>query len=105
MSRTVRSKRLASFRPLFDASITVSHRNISKLKHKFKGTPEEWEQLLSHFLLQTQPEEDTAKLLENVRMVYALKGGNVEIVIQQDVKGIKASQTSTPLERLVPGFR
>ncbi|KAJ4348753.1 uncharacterized protein N0V89_010131 [Didymosphaeria variabile] len=73
----------------------ISHRNISKLKHKFKGTAEEWEQVLSHFLLEKQPEGDAAKLLENVRMVYALKGENIEITIQQDVKGIKASHTST----------
>jgi hypothetical protein len=87
-----------SFRPLFDASITVAHHNIAKLKHKFKGTPDEWEQVLSHFLLQKQPEGDTAKLLDNVRIVYALKGETVEIVIQQDVKGIKAGQTGAPLE-------
>ncbi|KAL5390351.1 hypothetical protein DPSP01_001921 [Paraphaeosphaeria sporulosa] len=67
----------------------ISHRNISKLKHKFKGTADEWEQVLSHFLLQKQPAGDNAKLLENVRMVYALKGDNIEITIQQDVTGIK----------------
>ncbi|KAL1602430.1 hypothetical protein SLS60_005846 [Paraconiothyrium brasiliense] len=73
----------------------ITHRNISKLKHKFKGTAEEWEEVLSHFLLQKQPEGDAAKLLESVRMVYALKGENIEITIQQDVKGIKASHTRT----------
>lgn len=69
----------------------ITHRNISKLKHKFKGTAEEWEEVLSHFLLQKQPEGDAAKLLESVRMVYALKGENIEITIQQDVKGIKVN--------------
>ncbi|KAF2443409.1 hypothetical protein P171DRAFT_432673 [Karstenula rhodostoma CBS 690.94] len=77
----------------------ISHRNISKLKHKFKGTADEWEQVLSHFLLQKQPEGDGAKLLENVRMVYTLKGDNIEITIQQDVKGIKVNQGEIWLPR------
>ena len=89
----VRLNIFMSFPSCFDTLIIVTHGNIAKLKHKFKGTPDEWEQVLSHFLLQKQPEADGAKLLENVRMVYALKGDNIEITIQQDVKGIKASQT------------
>lgn len=82
-----------SFRSFFDASTIVSHRNISQLKRKFKGTADEWEEVLSHFLLQKQPEGTKAQLLEHVRMVYALKGDDIEITIQQNVKGIKASRT------------
>lgn len=63
------------------------------MKHKFKGSAEDWEEVLSHFLLQKQPEPHSANLLDNVRMVYALKGDNIEITFQQDVKGIKASKT------------
>ncbi|KAF1965878.1 hypothetical protein BU23DRAFT_560735 [Bimuria novae-zelandiae CBS 107.79] len=69
----------------------ISHRNISKLKHKFKGSAEDWEAVLSHFLLQKVPEGDSARLLEHVRMVYALKSEGIEITIQQDVKGIKVN--------------
>lgn len=78
----------------FDPSFLVSHGTISALRHKFKGSAEDWEAILSHFLLQKQPEGDAAKVLENVRVVYALKGDNIEIIIQQDIKGIKVSQTS-----------
>ena len=84
-----------SFPFVFDTLIIVSHRNIPKLKRKFKGTADEWEQILSHFLLQTQPAGDD-RLLQNVRMVYALKPDSIEMTIQQDVKGIKASQTTRP---------
>ncbi|KAF2250491.1 hypothetical protein BU26DRAFT_264273 [Trematosphaeria pertusa] len=69
----------------------IKHRNIAKLKHKFKGTDHEWETVLFHFLLQKQPEGDGARILENVRMVYALKGDNIEISVRQDVKGIKVT--------------
>ena len=92
MSRKVRLYRLASFRSSFDASSIVSHHNISKLKHKFKGPADDWETILSHFLLQKQPGADDAKLLDNVRMVYALKDDSIDIIVQQDVKGIKASR-------------
>ena len=71
--------------------IPVSHRTIADLRHKFKGSLDDWETLLSHFLLQKQPEADGAKLLESVRIVYALKNDNIDIIIQQDIKGIKAS--------------
>lgn len=75
--------------------IPVSHRTVADLRHKFKGSLDDWEALLSHFLLQKQLQSDGAKLLENVRMVYALKNDSIEIIIQQDIKGIKASQTTT----------
>lgn len=58
---------------------------------KKKGTDEEWEVILSHFLLQKQPEGKNAKALDGVRMEYALKGDNVEITIRRDVQGIKVS--------------
>lgn len=96
MSPKVRFNRLMPRHSFVDAFVIVSHRNISKLKQKFKGTADEWELVLSHFLLQQQPEGDGAKLLQNVRMVYALKGENIDITIQQDVKGIKESRTRSP---------
>ena len=102
MSRKVRLVIYKSSRSCVNASIIVRHRNVEKLKRKFKGSADDWETLLSHFLLQKQLEGDGAKLLENVRMVYTLKGENIEITIQQDVKGIKASQIRTPPDETSP---
>ena len=59
------------------------------MKHKFKGTDKEWEAILCHFLLQKHVEEDGARILENVRMIYTLKDGHLEVSLRQDVKGIK----------------
>lgn len=97
MSPRVRPRVLMSFRSSFDPLILVKYHNISNLKRKFKGSSDDWEAVLSHFLLQKQPEGDTAKWLDNVRIVYALKHDNIDITIQQDIEGIKASQTSMAL--------
>jgi hypothetical protein len=59
------------------------------LRHKYKGTDKEWETLLSHFLLQTQPEGGDASILDNVRIVYTLQNDELTISFRQDVKGIK----------------
>jgi hypothetical protein len=67
----------------------VQHRQVGKLKHKYKGTDREWETLLSHFLLQKQPEGGDASIWENVRMIYTLQNDELTISFRQDVKGIK----------------
>lgn len=59
------------------------------MKHKFKGTDREWEAILCYFLLQKHPEEGHARIFDNVRMIYTLKKDNLEVSIQQDVRGIK----------------
>jgi hypothetical protein len=61
------------------------------LKHKFKGSDDEWAAVLSHFLLQQQPEEGHADILDGVRMVYTLKSNNLELSFRHDVQGIKVS--------------
>ncbi|KAH7371944.1 hypothetical protein BKA66DRAFT_572513 [Pyrenochaeta sp. MPI-SDFR-AT-0127] len=68
---------------------SIKQRNIGKLKHKFKGSDDEWATVLSHFLLQKHPEH--ASILDRVRMVYTLKDNNLELSIRQDVQGIKVT--------------
>lgn len=75
----------------YSNTLPVKHRNLGKLRHKFKGTDDEWDTLLSYFLLQKQPEIAQASFLDGVRLVYALKKDNLEISIRQDVQGIKVS--------------
>jgi hypothetical protein len=67
----------------------VQHRDLGKLKHKFKGSNDEWATVLSYFLLQQQPEIEHLHLLEGARLVYALKKNDLEISVRQDVQGIK----------------
>ena len=67
----------------------MQHRNLGKLKHKFKGTDQEWEAILAHFLLQEHPQNVRAGILDNVKMVHALKNDKLQVSIRQDVKGIK----------------
>jgi len=64
------------------------------LKHKFKGSDAEWEAILSHFLLQIQPEDDKVTILDGLRIVSSIKGKNLEISIRKNVQGIKASITA-----------
>ncbi|KAF2118928.1 hypothetical protein BDV96DRAFT_487682 [Lophiotrema nucula] len=78
----------------------IEHSNIGRLKHKFKGSNHEWEAILSHFLLQKQPERKHASALENVNLVYALKEKSLELSIRQNVQGIKARD---PLDRVILG--
>ena len=78
--------------------VTVKQRTLGKLKHKFKGNDDEWAVVLSHFLLQTQPEQSQIGLLDHVRMVYTLKGSNLELSFRQDVQGIKVSSPNTAQE-------
>lgn len=80
----------------------VKQRNLGKLKHKFKGSDDEWANVLSHFLLQEQP--DKAGILDRVRMVYTIKGDNLELSIRQDVQGIKVPlHNTTALSWYNPG--
>lgn len=66
----------------------VEQHNLGKLKHKFKGTDDEWTAVLSHFLLQKEPGQNPA-MLDGVRMVYTLNNDNLELTIRQDVQAIK----------------
>jgi hypothetical protein len=59
------------------------------LKHKFKGSNDEWATVLSYFLLQQQPAKEHVGLLEGVRLVYALKKDDLEIYVRQDVEGFQ----------------
>ncbi|KAF2471326.1 uncharacterized protein BDR25DRAFT_223610 [Lindgomyces ingoldianus] len=71
---------------------TIQQRDIGKLKRNFKGSDEEWKGLLSHFLLQKQPEGGNSKILDGVRMVSSLKAEDrLEIIFRQDVQGIKVT--------------
>lgn len=79
----------------------VKHRNISKLrKPKNRLSDDEWEALLSHFLLQIQPEAAQAKVLEGVRVMYSLEGEQLEVSFRKDVDGIKVRRPAgTALSR------
>ncbi|OAL01651.1 hypothetical protein IQ06DRAFT_292499 [Phaeosphaeriaceae sp. SRC1lsM3a] len=68
---------------------TIQERNLAKLKHKFKGTDDEWAAVLSHFLLQ-QPAKDQPSILHGVRLVYTLKD-SLTLSLRQDVQGIKVT--------------
>ncbi|KAH7411747.1 hypothetical protein DE146DRAFT_253819 [Phaeosphaeria sp. MPI-PUGE-AT-0046c] len=68
---------------------TIQERNLAKLKHKFKGSDDEWAAVLSHFLLQ-QPAKDQASTLHGVRLVYTLKD-RLTLSFRQDVQGIKVT--------------
>ncbi|ORY01504.1 hypothetical protein BCR34DRAFT_627739 [Clohesyomyces aquaticus] len=71
---------------------TIQQRDIGKLQKNFKGSSDEWNTLLSHFLLQQQPEDGDTKILDGVRMVYSLTTRKkLEIVFRQDVQGIKVT--------------
>ncbi|KAF2688737.1 hypothetical protein K458DRAFT_293459 [Lentithecium fluviatile CBS 122367] len=71
--------------------VSLQQRNIGKLKHKFKSSDKEWEEILCHFLRQEHPEGGHARILDNVRMVYTLKKDNLEVSFRQDIKGIKVT--------------
>ncbi|KAF1918204.1 hypothetical protein BDU57DRAFT_514844 [Ampelomyces quisqualis] len=68
---------------------TIKERSLAQLKHKFKGTDDDWAAVLSHFLLQ-QPAKDRSGILNGVRLVYTLKD-NLELSLRQDVQGIKVT--------------
>ena len=70
---------------------SIKRRNLGKLKHKFKGSDDEWAIILSHFLLQKQPDQKQTGLLDDVRMLYTIKGNGLELSIRQDIQGIKVS--------------
>ncbi|KAF2016491.1 hypothetical protein BU24DRAFT_422829 [Aaosphaeria arxii CBS 175.79] len=77
----------------------IRHRDIGKLKkHNFKGSDQDWETLLSYFLLQKQPEGDQAKVLDDVRVAYTIKAEKLEITIHKDVQGIKVILGEISLE-------
>ncbi|KAJ8105309.1 hypothetical protein OPT61_g10256 [Boeremia exigua] len=57
----------------------IKQSQLPQLKRKFKGSDADWEAVLAHFLLQKQPDPDQAKLLEGVRIVYALKKHHLEV--------------------------
>jgi hypothetical protein len=79
----------------------VKHRDLARLQTKFKGSDAEWEAILSHFLLQRQPDHDA--LLQGVRMVYVLNNATLKLSIRQDVQGIKVRcacpATRSPLKK------
>ncbi|KAH9874848.1 hypothetical protein J1614_004335 [Plenodomus biglobosus] len=79
---------------------TIKQRNLGALKHKFKGSDDEWIALLSYFLLQTPPGREQAKTLEGVRLVYVLKNGSLELSIRQDIGDIKVTlgEITLPLD-------
>ncbi|EOA88435.1 uncharacterized protein SETTUDRAFT_71919, partial [Exserohilum turcica Et28A] len=68
---------------------SIRHRNIAALRHKFKGSDDEWAAILSHFLLQQPPEGAQAALLRGVRMLYTLKNGRLGLLFRQDIHAIK----------------
>ncbi|KAF2878362.1 hypothetical protein BDV95DRAFT_19977 [Massariosphaeria phaeospora] len=68
---------------------SIKQRDIGPLKHKFKGSDEEWEATLSYFLLQRQPEGHPPSILDGVWMVCAVKGSDLRVSFQRDVQGIK----------------
>ncbi|KAI4923887.1 hypothetical protein J4E85_008044 [Alternaria conjuncta] len=70
---------------------SITHRNLASLKHKFKGSDDEWAAVVSHFLLQQQPEIGQTDILDGVRMVYTLKNKNLELSFRQDVGNIKVT--------------
>jgi hypothetical protein len=72
----------------------VEQRNLGKLKHKFKGSDDDWATVVSYFLLQKQPAPDQVGILDGVRIVYTLKRGILELTIRQDVQGIKVRSLS-----------
>src|SRR4051794_7674138 len=73
--------------------VIVKQRDIGQLKKK-AATDEEWEFILSHFLLQEQPGGEKARCLDNVHMEYSPeKSGNVQLIIRRDVQGIKVGET------------
>ncbi|KAF1961273.1 hypothetical protein CC80DRAFT_234696 [Byssothecium circinans] len=67
----------------------IKHRNLGKLRNKFKGSDDEWEQILSHFLLHRSP--GNAKIISDVHLVYTLKNDTIELSFRQHVKGIKVT--------------
>lgn len=75
--------------PSFAHPVPVRHRNIAALRHKFKGSDDEWAAILSHFLLQQPPEGAQAALLRGVRMLYTLKNGRLGLLFRQDIHAIK----------------
>ncbi|KAH7073686.1 hypothetical protein BKA63DRAFT_472073 [Paraphoma chrysanthemicola] len=68
---------------------TLRKRNLASLKQKFKGSDEEWANLLSHFLLQ-KPAPENSAIVEGVRLVYTLKD-SMTLSFRQDVQGIKVT--------------
>jgi hypothetical protein len=66
------------------------------LKHKFKGSEEDWATVVSHFLLQ----EPVSKpdLIEGVRLVYTLKD-DLQLSFRQDVQGIRVTLGEIALPR------
>lgn len=89
--------RLAASEGEYPYVATLKQRKIGRLKNK--ATDDEWEVIMSYFLLQEHPEADKAGILENVRIEYSLVGENVHLVIRRDVQGIKQTLGQIELER------
>ncbi|KAF2182715.1 hypothetical protein K469DRAFT_728344 [Zopfia rhizophila CBS 207.26] len=70
---------------------TISHRDIGQLKRNFKGSNEEWEAILSHFLLQKQPEGENTNILNDINLVNSTDDNEIRLIIRRDVKGIKVT--------------
>ncbi|KAF2640746.1 hypothetical protein P280DRAFT_469451 [Massarina eburnea CBS 473.64] len=77
----------------------IKHGDIGSLKKKFKGSDDDWEAVLSHFLLHQLP-GGHAKAVENVHLAYTLRNNTIELSIQQHVKGIKVTlgEISLPID-------
>lgn len=79
----------------FSKATLVQHHKLGQLrKKKYNGSDDEWEAVLSHFLLQTQPEDKHAKALDGLHMVYSMKDDDIVLVIRKDVENIKVSGTA-----------
>ncbi|KAL1795490.1 hypothetical protein ACET3X_005714 [Alternaria dauci] len=70
---------------------SIKHRNLGAFKHKFKGSDREWAAIVSHFLLQQQPELGEADILHGVRMVYTLQNKSLALSFRRDVQNIKVT--------------
>jgi len=68
---------------------SLKHSQLSKLKEK-KITLEEWEQILSAFLLGTDPEGTSVATPEGVEAVASIQAGakSLTIIIQRNIEGI-----------------
>ncbi|CAI6333851.1 unnamed protein product [Periconia digitata] len=64
----------------------IKHNEIGDLVTKYKGSSQEWEHVLSHFLLH----QDTP-LAHDVHFVYTLLADSLKLSFQQHVEGIKVT--------------
>ncbi|KAF2274265.1 uncharacterized protein EI97DRAFT_435358 [Westerdykella ornata] len=75
----------------------LKKRNIGALKHK--ASTDEWEAIVSHFLLQKPLGKKQEDLLQNVRIEYTLTKDQVHVTLRRDVQGIKVTLGEIVLAR------